>query len=639
MPSGHLLLRILDDSGVSFVKTDLSTDQALRFGSGPDNDLIIDGMDVGAEHFIIGLDGAGVWIENTGGEATLLDGEEVGGRVPAPKKFLVEAGTAAVNVEVQLHSQAHVAPESLLGLVVGGYRIEQILAQGTVGIVYRAIQVNLGREVALKVLRPQTDKEAHRRFLRMIEISGRLNHPNVARVYDSGFDKARKLHYIVMERVDGRTLKDELAERGKLESEQAIDLLMQITSALKYLHDQGIIHRNVCPANLLWLPNQQVKLIGFGLVTRIEDDLADSSIVGHAEYDQSYYLAPELLSDNGAGARADIYAAGGVAYRALTGIFPKLADSAMEHLDKLSAGERIPRLREVAPRMPEQLADIVDRCLEPNPDDRYPSSAALKSDLRGLINPEGMDEKMLVRMRNHLSAMLPDSPDLNGFDTAVMFRPAEHGVGGDFYDIFPMNDGNYGVCVGDVTGHGIETLAVVGMSKMAVRILARRAKGPRAALMLAHRELVGDLVANTFVSAILMQISPKEKLLRYARAGQNPPILFNPARKKAVYLLNAPGMALGMIKGRPLKVEQRKIKLIPGDLLFIMTDGIVEAADIDGDEYGMQRLIAFLRKHYDKPAEQLVLRLAGELEQFTHRDRPDYQGQEDDRTALVLKLL
>ena len=473
----------------------------------------------------------------------------------------------------------------------------------------------------------------------MIEISGQLNHPNVAQVYDSGFDRARRLHYMVMERVDGRTLKEELSELVKLSPERAVDLLMQITSALEYLHELGIIHRNLNPGNLLCLPNGGVKLIGFGLVTMVDKNQTNVSTVTLDEMDQSFYLAPEQLSDNGTNHVADLYAAGAVAYRALTGVSPALAASPSSHLTRARNHERLPSVAEVAPRLPARLISIIDRCLEPYPEDRYPSASALKSDLRELINPEGMDERVLERMRNSLSAMLPDSPEIQGFDTAVMFRPAQHGVGGDFYDIFPMKDGEYGVCVGDVTGHGMETLAVVGMSKMALRIFAQRTKEPRQALTLAHREIVGDLVANTFVSAILMRICPNKKILHYARAGQNPPILFNPRRPRGVYLLNAPGMALGLVKGRKLKVEQRKVRLISGDLLFVLTDGIVEATNADGDEYDLQRLVAFLRKHYEEPAEQIVLRLAGELEQFTRRGRPEHESAEDDRTALVLKLL
>lgn len=629
-------LRIVDDGGLMLVDAMVAEQHPLTFGAAADNDYEIVAPGVAPRHLVLGAHDGRLYIEPVGDAEVVLDHQPLKARATVPPRFRVELGEASIDAEYERAGRTIPQANELVGCVLGGYHLDSLLGEGPISAVYRATQVKLDRKVAVKVLNPthQVSSGITRRFLHMVESAARLNHPNLVRVYDSGHDPQRDLHYKVMECLDeGRTMGQILAESGRLPAEQVISYLLQVTTAIEYLHSQGVVHRNLHPANVLVMPNKAVKLAGLSAIGYGPDDPPDPP----EAVDHAVYLAPEQFRAIApVDQRADFYAIGSLAYRALTGEPPTIWATTLDHLQALVRGERLPSVRRKARHCPAELAAIVDRCLSPDADERYPNASALKSELRALAHGEG--EKTLVRMRSHLAAMLPSSPQIPGFQGAVLFRPCE-GVGGDFYDVFECrNTEEWGLVVGDVTGHGMEAMTIVGMAKMAIRILARRTMGPRNALVLAHRELAEDLAANTFVSALLGRINPTTKMMRYARAGQNPPLLFNPERDPVISTLEGTGMALGMLKSGDLPLEERQLQLIPGDLLVALTDGIVEAPrPSDGEQFGLERLIAFLRENYHLSPQQMALELAGVLEQYTIG--VDEQAvQEDDWTVVFLKL-
>ena len=631
----QLHLRIIDDGGMMLVDVCLSEERPITFGSDVGVDYEVVGDGVLPVHLRVGLEGGAVWVECADGAVAALDGEPLKGRVLAPPRFALDLGTARIEAELETPARGIQAPSALIGTVLSGYRLDKLLGEGPVSAVFRATQVKLDRQVVLKVLSPQRTSGTGktRRFLQMVELSARLSHPNLVRVYDSGYDAARELHFKVMESLDdARTLAQVLAEQGRLAPDVLLPILVQVAAALEHLHERGIVHRNLHPANVMVLPSQRIKLAGLSQLAIEASEAPD--VLDSLE--QAVYLAPEQFKGKGE-ARSDLYSLGAIGYRALSGELPTAWPSPAAHFAALGRGEPIPPLGRKARGSADELVALIERAMHPDPEQRYPNASALKGDLRALTTPEGSNEQTLARMRSHLSAMLPSSPQVPGFQSAVLYRPAQ-GVGGDFYDVFACsNTDEWGLVVGDVTGHGMEAMSIAGMAKMAIRILARRTQGPRNALLLAHRELSGDLARNTFVSAILLLISPTTRLVRYARAGQNPPILYNPQRDPPIQILQAPGMALGMIKHGDLPLEERQLQLVPGDLLLVLTDGIVETPDATGQQFGLERLVSFVRTNYHLAPQQMALELAGVLEQYSIGDR-EAAVQEDDWTVLFLKF-
>ncbi len=260
-------------------------------------------------------------------------------------------------------------PDPLIGETLGGYRIEEAIGRGGMGLVYRARQLSLDRAVALKVLPTELaeNQQIVARFQREIRLLSTLSHPNIVAIYDGGIDRERGLSYYVMELVDGVTLRD-VIEAKELRPEQALALVPPICDALAYAHSRGLVHRDIKPANLLLDQEGRVKIADFGL-SRLIDDADD-----HARITQTHqlmgtieYMAPEQregakLVDH----RADIYSLGVVIYEMLTGELP--------------IGRFDPPSRKV--QVDVRLDDVVLRVLEKDPARRYQQVSDVGVDVR-----------------------------------------------------------------------------------------------------------------------------------------------------------------------------------------------------------------------------------------------------------------
>ena len=253
------------------------------------------------------------------------------------------------------------------------YRVENVLGGGGMAVVYLAHDEELDRPVAIKVLADNlaADEAFRKRFLREARLAARLAHPNIVRIYDSGEADGRP--YIVMEHVEGETLADLLARRGKLPPDEVIELAQQVCSGLEHAHQEGLVHRDIKPENLLLRQDGTVKIVDFGIARSSHGtQLTEAgSVLGTAAY-----LAPEQASGEEVTPAADVYALGVVLYQLMAGRTPYSAES----LTQLHAGHEeqpIPALREFAPEVPEHLEDVVMRCLARLPAYRPPSAAAL----------------------------------------------------------------------------------------------------------------------------------------------------------------------------------------------------------------------------------------------------------------------
>src|SRR5438552_522826 len=276
---------------------------------------------------------------------------------------------------------------------LGKYEIVVHLASGGMGAVYKAVDVDLGREIALKILSPELVGKPGlvERFQREARHIAKLRHPNIVKIYE--FGEVSGTYFLALEFVDGVDLYDYIARKGQLELEESLILLTQAARALDHLHQQNMVHRDVKPSNFLVArENGQlvVKLIDLGLA-RVVDESAfrvtrDGSTVGTIDY-----MSPEQARDSGsADIRSDIYSLGCTAYHMLTGHPPFPDGGLTERLYKHLAVDP-PDIRRLNSRVSAELARVLLRMLAKGPADRYQTPDEL---LRDLARADGRKETM-----------------------------------------------------------------------------------------------------------------------------------------------------------------------------------------------------------------------------------------------------
>ena len=272
-------------------------------------------------------------------------------------------------------------------VLAGRYRLRHQIAEGGMAEVWEAGDDVLGRSVAVKVLLPQfaSDPTFIERFRREAIAAARLAHPNIVATFDTGVDGT--LAFIVMELVDGRTLRDVLVERGPLPPHEATTMAAQVAGALHYAHEAGIVHRDVKPANILLCPDGRVKVADFGIAKAALSaggtlgDGADFDLTGTGMVvGTAKYLSPEQFEGRPVDRRSDVYALGVVLYEMLCGRPPFAGGSDMaigiQHVDKKPLSPR-----QVRAGIPRPLEAVVLKAMAKSPDHRYPTAAALQSAL------------------------------------------------------------------------------------------------------------------------------------------------------------------------------------------------------------------------------------------------------------------
>ena len=273
------------------------------------------------------------------------------------------------------------------------YRLTEQIGMGGMAIVYRAIDLRTGHNVAVKVLRPEfnEDSEFISRFQREAEAASKMTHHNIVNLLDVGMDGENR--YLVMEYVQGKTLKEVIQERGRLNAPLACQIAIRILSALEHAHRNGIIHRDIKPQNILVHADGHIKVADFGIAR-----IANSSTLtkGDNVMGSVHYFSPEQARGEGANATSDIYSTGIVLYEMLTGRVPYDGDNpvavAMQHLHATP----VP-IQNLAPDVPPAVVRVCMKAMEKNPAMRYQSARDMAADLRAAL--EIRDDRQMYQER------------------------------------------------------------------------------------------------------------------------------------------------------------------------------------------------------------------------------------------------
>ncbi len=266
---------------------------------------------------------------------------------------------------------------------IGKYEIITILGKGAMGIVYKARDPHINRDVAIKTIRfdlvseESENEEIMQRFMREAQAAGKLSHPNIITIYDVGREES--VTYIVMQLIEGQSLQKMISSSEKFSTPEVIDLMCQICSALDYAHKNGIVHRDMKPGNILLDKERKPYICDFG-VARVETSTLTQA--GTAVGTPSY-MSPEQVVGKKVDKRSDIFSLGCILYEILTGRRPFEAESITTVIYKIINEEPLP-LIEVKKGLPVGFEQTITKALAKDPNDRYQSCAELAADLRAI---------------------------------------------------------------------------------------------------------------------------------------------------------------------------------------------------------------------------------------------------------------
>lgn len=269
--------------------------------------------------------------------------------------------------------------DKLIGKKLDGlYELHEQIGAGGMANVYRAIDLRTQQTVAVKILKEEfiNDQELVRRFKNESKAISILNHDNIVKVYDVSVSD--KLQYIVMEHIDGITLKQYLNERGgKITWRETIHFIGQILGALRHAHENGVVHRDVKPQNIMMLPSGQLKMMDFGIarIARAENQLIAGKAMGSV-----HYISPEQAKNDLTDAKSDIYSVGVMMYEMLSGRLPFESDNVVEVAIKQISDKPTP-LAQVAPDVPHALVEITEHAMAKQPQERYANVAEMQADI------------------------------------------------------------------------------------------------------------------------------------------------------------------------------------------------------------------------------------------------------------------
>jgi len=294
----------------------------------------------------------------------------------------------------------------LSNAMLGEFKLLKKLGTGGMAEVYLAEQTTLRRQVAVKIMRPEfiTEEQYVKRFRHEAAAAGSLNHPNIVQVYMVGEQDG--INYIAQEYVQGRTLKDYVNRKGPMEIKIALHILRQVASALQVASENGIVHRDVKPENILLTSKGEAKVADFGLAQLTLQGERVSLTQTGITMGTPLYMSPEQINGQPLDARSDMYSFGIMAWHILAGRPPFTGETAMavavKHLN-----EKPPLLTDFRPEVSPQLRDLIKRLIQKKKDDRYTDFGAVLTEIKQIIRQVTGKEDATIPLKPPSSTFLP----------------------------------------------------------------------------------------------------------------------------------------------------------------------------------------------------------------------------------------
>ena len=292
------------------------------------------------------------------------------------------------------------------------YKLAQPLGEGGMAEVFRAEDLRLGREVAVKILRNQYANETNllRRFINEARSIAGFSHPNLVSVYDVGRDKQR--YYIVMEYVPGEDLRQTLEREGRLSVDQALNIVQQMAQGIGYAHQRGLVHRDIKPGNILITPNGKVKVADFGIAKALASaGLTEPGVV----WGTTAYLSPEQVRGEQATPASDVYAMGIVLYEILSGLPPFQGEDRVAIALKHLHDEPPPFSEDL--KIPRGVTYLVQKALAKDPLQRFPNADKMAETLTEYMRAENLTSAPMPSYSQPLNDPPQRMPDQKGLPT------------------------------------------------------------------------------------------------------------------------------------------------------------------------------------------------------------------------------
>jgi tetratricopeptide (TPR) repeat protein/transposase-like protein len=269
------------------------------------------------------------------------------------------------------------AADPLVGAVISDCKIIEKLGEGGFGAVYKAMDQNLARPVALKVMLQSltSSQEFVQKFIREAITAAQLNHPNIVAIHKVGRDEKRGIHYLIMELLEGKTLEHIIQDKGVLKPEEAVPLMLQASEALAAAHDKKIVHRDIKPENIMVDKRGVVKIMDFGLAKVVQPDMKSTKVMG-----TPHYMSPEQFEGKQVDGRTDIYSLGVTFYYILSKARPYEGTNTVQIIYAILTSD--PKsLIEVAPSTPPEIWTIIQKMIAKKPDERYLDFRDVRKDI------------------------------------------------------------------------------------------------------------------------------------------------------------------------------------------------------------------------------------------------------------------
>lgn len=306
-----------------------------------------------------------------------------------------------------------------MGTIIGErYEVVGCIGSGGMADVYKAKDHKLNRFVAMKVLKPEFSADTNfiRKFQREAQAAAGLAHPNVVNVFDVGEDKG--VNYIVMELVEGITLKDYISKKGKLTVKEATSIAIQVSMGLEAAHNRNIVHRDIKPQNIIISTDGKVKVTDFGIARVASSNTISTNAMGSV-----HYSSPEQVRGGYSDFKSDIYSLGITMYEMVTGRVPFDGDTTVAIAIKHLQDEMVPPSQYVT-ELPHSLEEIILKCTQKSPDRRYSTLAELINDLKhSLIDPNG-NFVNLTPLSNHAQTIMITPDEMKEIQNSAYVQPS-----------------------------------------------------------------------------------------------------------------------------------------------------------------------------------------------------------------------